>query len=136
MAKSVVVNTYVSINGNTYHAQVKAAGLEVDYPAQEVTNMASGGAREVIGGLQAGNLNLEFVKDGDLSGLDADMWAIRGTVVPFEVRRTQAAVGATNPKYTGSVLIEKWTPVMGDVGSVHGGSYTFPVSGLVTRAIA
>jgi hypothetical protein len=44
-------------------------------------------------------------------------------------------VGASNPKYTGSVLITQ-ASIGGAVGELAMKSLTFPVTGAVTRAVS
>ena len=59
-----------------------------------------------------------------------------GSVIAYESRATQSAVGVNNPKYTGSVLIKQLQPIMGTVGDVAEQSITWPTSGAITRAEA
>ena len=68
-------------------------------------------------------------------GEDHDrMWPLLGTVVPFVVRLDQAAVGTSNPSYSGNVLINGWNPIEGSVGDEASVSLGFPTSGAVVRA--
>ncbi len=62
------------------------------------------------------------------------MWPLLGTVVPFVVRLDQAAVGTSNPSYSGNVLINGWNPIEGSVGDEASVSLGFPTSGAVVRA--
>ena len=45
-----------------------------------------------------------------------------------------AAVSATNPSYTFSVLVSEWTPLNGGVGELATASVTWPISGAITKA--
>ena len=51
----------------------------------------------------------------------------------FEIRLSDAAVSATNPKYTGSILISQHN-LGGAVGELAAKNLTFQTSGAVTRA--
>ena len=134
MAKVVVTAGYIDLGAVDYSAQVKSATLTMDAAESDVTNMDSAGWKEAIGGLKSGSLAIEFVKDAVLSGLDAAVNTAFGSTLTFELRQSDAAVSASNPKYTGSVLITQWSPVAGGVGEVFGGSVTWPVTGAITRA--
>lgn len=136
MPKMVLTAEYLSINANVLHEFTKKAELAVEVEAKDVTNYASLGWKEVIGGLKSGELGCEFLQDFAATKLDAIMWPLLGLVVPFEVRADQAAVGASNPKYTGFVLIKGWNPLTGSVGDEATVSLTFPTSGAVARATA
>ncbi|MFF3346077.1 hypothetical protein [Streptomyces sp. NPDC002779] len=134
MPKMVLLAEYLSINGTVLNSYTKKAEVAVEVEDKDVTNYASLGWKEVIGGLKSGELGVEFLQDFAAAQLDAIMWPLLGTVVAFEVRADQAAVSASNPKYTGNVLIKGWSPITGAVGDEATVSQTFPTSGAVTRA--
>lgn len=136
MAKAVITSTYVALGGTDYSAQVASADLAIAIDAVETTNMGSGGDREYLPGLRGKTLNVTFVKDGDLSGLDAAVFtAIAGAgTLSFEVRRTSSSVSATNPKYTGTCVITGWSPINGAVGARYEGQISWTVTGALTRA--
>ena len=134
MAKMVLLAQFLSINSNTLNSYTKKAELTVEVEDKDVTNYASLGWKEVLGGLKSAELSCEFLQDFAAAQLDAIFWPLLGTVVPFEVRADQAAVGTSNPKYTGSILINGWNPIEGSVGDEATVSLGFPTSGAVTRA--
>ncbi len=136
MAKMVLTAAYVAINSVDISDHTSKAELAVEVEEKDVTTFASAGWVEVLGGLKSGTLALTLKQDPADNDLDEDMWALLGTVVTFEVRLTQSAVGVSNPKYTGSVLMNGWQPVAGSVGDVAEVSVSFPTSGAVTRATA
>lgn len=136
MPKMVLLAEYLSINSNDLSAYTKKAELSVEVEQKDVTTYTSLGWKEVIGGLKSGELDCEFLQDFAATKLDAIMWPLLGTVVPFEVRPDQAAVGTSNPKWTGSILISGWNPITGSVGDEATVSLGFPTSGAVTRATA
>lgn len=137
MTMMVLTAGYVSITGpGAIYDHCSKIELTVEVEEKDVTTFASLGWKEVLGGIKSGSLALGLKQDIADDGLDEDFWAIFGTVVTFEVRLTQAAVGVANPKYTGSVLIKEWKPINGTVGDVAELDVTFPTSGVVTRAVA
>jgi hypothetical protein len=136
MAKRIVQSTQVKLGGTLYSAQIKSAGLDVDAPEVDVTNMDSDGWAELLGGIKKGTLAIEMVLDGDDSGFQAYLWGVLGTVVTFSIQGTDASTSTSNALFSGSVLITKATPVRGAVGDAHGASYSFPTSGAITRATA
>jgi len=134
--KMVLLAEYLSINSNVLNAFTKKAELTVEVEEKDVTNYASLGWKEVIGGLKSAELGCEFLQDFAASQLDAIMWPLLGTVVPFEVRPDQGAASTSNPKWTGSILINGWNPITGSVGDEATVSMGFPTSGAVVRATA
>ena len=133
MPKMVLLAQYVSINANVLNEYTKKAELTVEVEEKDVTNYASLGWKEVLGGLKSAELGCEFFQYFAATKLDAIMWPLLGTVVPFEVRADQGAVSASNPAYTGSILINGWNPLTGSVGDEATVSLGFPTSGAVAR---
>lgn len=136
MAKQVLTGSFVSINSNDLSNYAMKIELTVEVEDQDATTYGSSGAKEVLGGLKSGQLAVGFKQDVAASALDSIMWPLLGTVVPFEVRLSNAAVGPSNPKYTGNVLIKEWKPIGGNVGDIAEVDVTYPTSGAITRATA
>jgi hypothetical protein len=134
VAKQVLKMAYVAINGVDRSSWTSKTELTVEYEEKDFTVWTSGGAKEVQGGLEGGKLALTFKNDIAAGQLDETMWAMRNTVVPFEVRVNNTAVSTSNPKYTGSVFIGSWTPISGSPGDANEASFTYTCSGLTTRA--
>ncbi|WP_245786533.1 phage tail tube protein [Lentzea albida] len=132
----VLTASYLSLNGVDRSSSTSKIELATEVEEKDVTTFASLGWVELLGGLKSGSLSCGFKQDVADSALDDTMWALFGTVVPFEVRLSNAAVSANNPKYTGSVLIKEWKPIGGSVGDVAEVEVEFPTSGAVTRAEA
>jgi hypothetical protein len=136
MAKMVLLAEYLSLNGTDLSSYTRKAEVSVEVEDKDVTTYASLGWKEILGGLKSGELGIEFLQDVAATKIDSIMWPLLGTVVTFEVRADQAAVGTSNPKYTGSVLIKSWNPIEGSVGDEASVGVSYPTSGAVTRAVA
>lgn len=134
MAFMVLTSEYVALNGTDYSDFARKAELKIEVEDKDVTTFGSSGWNESLGGLKSAELSIEFLQDFADDSLDEDMWSILGTVVTFEVRPTSSAVGTSNPKYTGSVLVNGWNPLTGGVGDEASVSVSFPVTGAVSRA--
>lgn len=136
MAKMVLLASFVSLNGVDLSAYARKVELSTEVEDKEVTTYASLGWKEVIGGLKSGELSLELLQDVAATKLDSIMWPLLGTVVPFVVRLDSAAAGASNPQWSGNVLINGWNPIEGSVGDEASVSVGYPTSGAVVRAVA
>jgi hypothetical protein len=134
MAVLAYTDAYITINATNLSDHCKSVTLTVD-AAQLDTSAMGDTYTEMIGGLKSGTLSLTFNDDFAASNVDATLWPLLGTVVAFELRPTSAAVSATNPKWTGSVLISQ-AAVGGGVGELAAKSLTFQTSGTITRAVA
>jgi hypothetical protein len=138
LAKYVVTGNNVSINGTDVSASVARAELVITSAEVDVTDFASGGWTEVVGGLKSGSISLDFHSDFGAGGLSTvvteDLVGTIGTVVIIAGNGTAAS--ATTPEYTAEVLISSVTPVSGAVGDLSTYSVTWATSGEVTKATA
>jgi hypothetical protein len=136
MPKMVLLAEYVSIAGNDLSTYANKAELAVEVEEKDVTTYGSLGWKEVLGGLKSGTMALEFKQDFAATKLDSIMWPLLGTVVAFEVRSDQAAVGTVEPEVHRHRADQGVEPVTGSVGDEASVSVSYPTSGAVTRATA
>jgi hypothetical protein len=133
VAKMVLTAAYTNLNSNDLSSYCDKSELVVDVEDKETTTFGSSGWKEYLGGLKSGTLSLSFRQDVAASAIDSIVWPLLGTVVTFEVRNNSGTVTTSNPKWTGSVLINGWKPVNGSVGDVAEVDVSFPTTGAITR---
>lgn len=134
MTKIVLLDAQLSIANNDLTDYCFKIELDDEFEAKEVTTYGSGGAEEVLGGLEKFQAGISFRQDYDDNGLDEIMWNLRRQVVTFAARAKETAVTASNPQYSGSILINKWVPLSGSVGDVAEVDVTYRGSGPLARA--
>jgi hypothetical protein len=134
MAKFVVKDPIVTINGGTVSANVAQVTIALEADDVETTNFASGGNRERVGGLKSGTVSLDFHQDFGTAAIDSVVHPLLGNTATIEVIPTAGtAVSATNPKYGFSVLVTEYSPLDSAVGDLATFSVSWPISGAVTR---
>ena len=121
----IIDSNTISDHGNKVELPIKVNALDATTFGQTWTVQR--------GGLKSGNVNITLLNDFTASNLDDIMWPLVGTVVDFEVRATSSDASTSNPKYTGSILIDSWSPISGKVGDLDSLDVSFPTSGTVTR---
>ncbi|GIJ51323.1 hypothetical protein Val02_82090 [Virgisporangium aliadipatigenens] len=138
MTAMVLKAAYAALATVNYSAQIKKAELKAEVEDKDVTTFASLGWMEYKGGLFKAGLSLSFLNDYTDNGLDEAMWTafLAGDPIAFEVRAANATVTASNPKWTGLVLVKEWSPLSGSVGDVAGHDVSWPTSGVVTRGVS
>ena len=136
MAKKVLLDAVLVIDSNDLTQWCAKVELNDEFEEKDVTTYASGGAKEVLGGLESGDVGISFKNSHTAGELDEIMWAIARTRTPvtFTVRADEAAVSTGNPQYSGSLLVNKWMPIAGSVGDVNEFDVTYPLSGVLARA--
>jgi hypothetical protein len=137
MAKIVATNVVVKIGGVDLSQYVSNVSLSSSADAIEVTSFSSAGARERVSGLKDNSVTIDFMQDYAASAVEATVYPLIGsTAISFEILPNGTAVSATNPKYTGSLIVVDWTPVAGAVGELLTASVTWPITGAITKATA
>lgn len=133
MAKQVLLASYINVGGTDLSASCSKIELSVEVEEKDATTFGSGGWHENLGGIKSGSLALTFKQDVAASAIDSILWGYFGTVQTFEVRLSNAVVGTSNPKYTGSVLVRQHSPIGGGLGDTAEISVTWPTSGPIAR---
>ncbi len=134
MAKSVLLNSYIALNATDLSSYCSKIELSADVDEQDATTFGSGGWSETLAGIKSFELGLTFKQDVAAAALDSILWPLFGTVVTFETRLSNAAVGTSNPKYTGSVLVKELAPINGSVGDIAEFDVTYTGTGALARA--
>lgn len=133
MAKFVSTDFSISLDSNDLTTNIASATLEITREEQLTTAFGQTSVTR-IGGLQDATLTLEMHSDFGDGAVDSILFPLLGTVVPFEIKPTSAAVGTDNPAYSGSVLVTNYTPFDSATGELATFSITLPVSGDITRS--
>lgn len=133
MASFAFVDARLTVNAVVMSSFLTSVTLNVE--VEELEDTAMGDLwRNRLGGLKDYTLDAEFNSDFAAAAVDATFWPLLGTVVPFTIRATTLAISATNPEYSGNLLISQLTPLDGTVGDLAKNSVTWPGSGALTRA--
>ncbi len=136
MAKLVLTDAFVSFNAIDLSASVKSVTL--DYSAEALDVTAMGDTTHIrLGGLKDWNASVEFHQDYAAGNVDATLFPLVGSTAVLIIRPDKSdAVSATNPNFTGTALLESYSPVGGAVGEVAATSASFQAAGALTRATA
>ena len=130
----------ISTDGTTFvdlSDHVTSLTINRSFDELDVTAMGQLG-HAFIAGLESSTISVDFLNDDATAQVMTTLNGLVGTNAKFKIVRTQtsgtATVSATNPLYSGLVLVNKITPVAGKVGDVAVQSLTFTVSGSITVA--
>lgn len=132
MASFAFIDGKVTVNGVDLSTYVRSVTLNVT--ADELDDTAMGDTyHSRLGGLKDWSISLEFNSDFAASAVDVTLWSLLGTVVTATVKATSAANSATNPQYSGSVLISQLNQFANSVGDLATNSVTWPGAGTLSR---
>jgi hypothetical protein len=124
----------LKINSVDLSAYVTSVTLNRSFDELEVTAMGDGG-HKFVKGLEAASITIDLLNDTAATTVLPTLQAAWGTnVTVVLVQDKVGAVGATNPLYTMTCLINNTTDINGAVGDIGMQSLTFNVSGTVAVA--
>ena len=134
MAKQVLTNAGVIVNGVDLSDHVSDVTLDISIAAVPITAMGDGGVAN-LAGLESGKIDITFGQDFAAAQVDATLVAIRnaGTAVPVKISANGTTISATNPSYTYQAILTDYPPVAGAVGAGMASKCSFTASGTVTR---
>jgi hypothetical protein len=114
----------VTLNSVVLSDHVTSATINRVFDELEVTAMGDT-AHKFVKGLEASTITLDFLSDTAAANVNATLQAAWGTTVPLTLKQTSAAVSATNPLYSTTILVNNTTDINGAVGDIATQSITF-----------
>jgi hypothetical protein len=133
----VYLNDTVSFLVNSVDLSDHISGITLNQKFDELEVTAMGDTfHHFVKGLESGTCMVDFFNDLATGKTNATLQAAYGTTVTVVAKATSAAVSATNPTYTFSVLVNNLTPLNGKVGDVSTQSITFTINSAIVYAIA
>lgn len=133
MAELVFTDGHVSVDSNDISDHVKSVTVNYSAEMQDNTAMADT-TKSSIGGLKSWSVEIEVMQDFAAANIDSILFPLVGTTFVVAVRPTSSAVGATNPEYTGTGILESYPPIGGSVGDLATTSITIQCAGTLSRA--
>ena len=130
---SVFLNNKVGVKINSVDLSdlVTAVTINRSFDELEVTAMGDT-AHKFVKGLEASTVTIDFLNDTASSKTLATLQAAWGTTVTAVfIQEKGTAVGATNPLYTVSLLINNTTDINGAVGDIGTQSITFTANSTI-----
>jgi hypothetical protein len=132
---AVMLNSTVGVKINSVDISdhVSSATLSQIFDELEITALGDT-AHKFTKGLESSTLSLDFFNDFEASQVTPTLQAAYGTTVTAVlIPKKGTAVGAANPLYTVSILINNLTPINGDVASINSASISFTCNSTVVQ---
>ena len=114
----------VTLNSVALTDHCTAATINRSFDELEVTAMGDT-AHKFVKGLEASTISLDFLSDTAAANVNATLQAAWGTTVALTLKQTSAAVSATNPLYSTTILVNNTTDINGAVADIATQSITF-----------
>lgn len=133
MASFAFLDAVLTLNSVNLSSFTTSVTLNAE--VEELEDTAFGDTwRSRLAGLKDYSLDVEFNTDFAASAVDVTLWPLFGTVTTFSIKATSAATSATNPLYSGSLLISQLTLLDGTVGDLAKNSVTWPGAAALARS--
>ena len=132
---AVYLNNGVSVLLNSVDLSDHVTSVTVNQSFDELEVTAMGdSSHKFAKGLEASTVTLDFLNDTASASVNQTLKAAYGTTVALVIKQTSAAVSATNPSYTTTVLINNLNQVNGAVGDISSQSLTLTCNSVITVA--
>lgn len=126
----------ILFNSTTHSDEVTSFLLNLTRPITQVPGTFADADGTQVLGSETGQATVTFnYQEGDTSGVHATLYAAYisdSGAIPFQARLRSGAQSATNPTYSGTVLISD-LDIGGQVGELKSQTKTWPVYG-ITKA--
>jgi len=120
----------VTLNSVALSDHVTMATINRVFDELEVTAMGDN-AHKFVKGLEASTIQLDFLNDTAASNVNATLQAAWGTTVALTLKQTSAAVSATNPLYSTTVLVNNTQDINGGPADISTQSITFTCNSVI-----
>lgn len=140
MPRLVLNNAYVLFASNDISEFVTQIELKTSVDIIDTTRIGSQ-SRTRQAGVFDNSVTFQFNQDYASNALEQLVNGTSmanttvGTTVQMQVRPVNAAVSASNPKFTFNAVITEWQSVSGELGSLSTVLVTWPISGNITKSI-
>jgi hypothetical protein len=125
----------VTLNSVALSDHVTSATINRVFDELEVTAMGDT-AHKFVKGLEASTISLDFLSDTAAANVNATLQAAWGTTVALTLKQTSAAVSATNPLYSTTILVNNTTDINGAVADIATQSITFTCNSAIVITTA
>ena len=136
MATHYLNDASVVLNSVDLSDDIESVTLNTSRDVGEDTAMGDNSRSFVGGGLKGWDVSITFNQDFAASQVDVTLAAIEAgaAAVPIVIKPVSGSVTATNPSYSGNVIMSSYGPIAGSVGGVHKVSVELQGTGDLTRA--
>ena len=135
MAKFVLTDADVNVNAVDLSSFVESLTINYGAETPDMTSMQDI-TRRRLPGLIDWTIDVTFRSDFAGASVDATLFPLVGAAA-FEViiKPTSGAISATNPGFTGNVLLGTYNPLAGTVGDTSNSTVTFTGDGTLVRDV-
>lgn len=133
MSTYIFRNAFFWLNGVDYSADLESIAL--DYAAEMQDETAMGDDTRIMkGGLKTWSVQANAHQDFAANHVGANLFALVGTTVCFELRRDNSCSTQVNPSFSGIGVLENFPAIGGSVGDLADVSFTIQSAGTLNRA--
>ena len=125
-------NALVGVNGTDISSHFASVG--VNFSSEMLDETAMGDSTRIRkGGLKDWSFDLTAHQDFASGAIDALLFDLVGTTACWEIRPQNICSTTVNPVFSGIGVIESYSPLSGDVGSLLDASITVQSAGDLAR---
>ena len=135
MAAETLKDVTVSVGAQDLSSLVKGVRLPVSYDVKSKTGMGDA-AETNAAGTKRWEVSIDWYGDFAASSVYATIQPLLGTSAECIITPKDTTTSATNPQWTGNVIISEFPFIDATYGEMHEFSTTWPCNGDYTIAVA
>lgn len=139
MAKHVLRNAYLRINGVDLSARADSVTINMSASDIDVTSFQpSGGVKQHLQGMRDDSFVVDFFQDFAAAQVDKTLQPLflAGTEFEVKVAAQGSVISDTNPAWeSGQCILMNYSPIAGKVGDANKISVTFASNAQIARVI-
>lgn len=134
MASHVFKNPFFSLNGVNLTQYVRE--LVLSYETEAVEQTAAGdGTRARLAGLEDWAISATLKQDYDASAVHDTLWAAKSSSTnAVIVQPTTATPTGTNPRWSGTAVLESFNVAAGTIGDLHESPISLVANGVLSES--
>jgi hypothetical protein len=132
MAQFILTDADVSIDSNDISDHVTQVTINYSAELQDDTAMGDT-TRSRIGGLKDWSIDIEVHQDFASSDIDSILFPLVGATFTVAVKPTSSSTSSTNPAFTGTAILESYSPITGSVGDLATTTVSLKSAGTLSR---
>jgi hypothetical protein len=136
MAKTILTSAYFACGAGPTDLSDHVRSITIDLKTDIVDATCMTDAyKDKLAGMTDWSVDVEFAQDYAAGEVDATLFPLIGTSVPLVIKPTQSPAGPGNPIFTGTGIMESYSPLSGKVSDLNTNKVKFQGTANLARSI-
>ena len=136
MAKTILTGAFLAVGAGAVDLSDHVRSISIDLKTDIIdATCMTNTYKDKLAGFTDWSVDVEFAQDYASGKVDATLFPLIGTSVALVIRPSSAARSATNPEFTGSGIMESYSPLSGKVSDLNTNKVKFAGTATLLRNV-